>query len=329
MMAVPMARQPASMSHNPLPQRGTGLSYAAMRGGCDILAQRFAHTITGPYKQDIAMLLQGPKGSGKSYASLRIAYNTARCVAEILDDDWHKWTKYFSMNNVAIIDPDRAFEIIGEAKPYNIYIFDDIGVGWNARSFASKDNRDKNDIFQINRVAQTVQIFSMPNQFLLDKVPRMLCNYMAEMDRSEYSRGISLMKVFKTKTLFRLNNQRITPHLVAEDGAKIAKYVVHRPPAFLAKQYDKIRKDVTRRIISERARREEGGEPDLPERSPMHPKTKKMYAEAQKLLPVYEQCRLRGMTHKEALKESGIKSPSKWNYWRDRGVLEWYGIASY
>ena len=318
-MVVPMARLPASMSHNPLPQRGTELSYAAMRGGCDFLAQRFAHTITGPYKQDIAMLLQGQKGSGKSYASLRIAYNTARCVAEILDDDWHKWTKYFSMNNVAIIDPDRAFEIIGEAKPYNIYLFDDIGVGWNSRSFASKDNRDKNDIFQINRVAQTVQILSMPNQFLLDKVPRMLCNYMAEMDRSEYSRGFSLMKVFKTKTLFRLNNQRITPHLVAEDGAKITKYVVHRPPAFLAKQYDKIREDVTRRIISERARQEEEEKP-----APGPRMTSDMYDRAKSVLPEYERCRLSGMAHKEALKE--IRVPDRtWYRWKTRGVLQELG----
>jgi len=290
-----------------------------MRGGCDFLAQRFAHTITGPYKQDIAMLLQGQKGSGKSYASLRIAYNTARCVAEILDDDWHKWTKYFSMNNVAIIDPDRAFEIIGEAKPYNIYLFDDIGVGWNSRSFASKDNRDKNDIFQINRVAQTVQILSMPNQFLLDKVPRMLCNYMAEMDRSEYSRGFSLMKVFKTKTLFRLNNQRITPHLVAEDGAKITKYVVHRPPAFLAKEYDKIREDVTRRIISERARQEEEEKP-----APGPRMTSDMYDRAKSVLPEYERCRLSGMAHKEALKE--IRVPDRtWYRWKTRGVLQELG----
>lgn len=321
-MAVPMARLPLSMSSNPpVPQKGSGLSYAAMRGGCDFLAQRFAHTITGPYKQDIAMLLQGPKGSGKSYASLRIAYNTARCVAEILDDDWHKWTKYFSMNNVAIIDPDRAFEIIGEAKPYNIYIFDDIGVGWNSRAFASKENRDKNDIFQINRVAQTMQILSMPNQFLLDKVPRMLCNYMAEMDRSEYSRGFSLMKVFKTKTLFRLNNQRITPHLVAEDGAKITKYVVHRPPAFLAKQYDKIRKDVTRRIISERARREEEEKP-----APGPRMTSNMYDRAKKVLPKYEQCRLIGMSHKEALNEIGVPDRT-WYRWKTRGVLKDLGYG--
>lgn len=321
-MAVPMARLPLSMSSNPpVPQKGNGMSYAAMRGTCDYLAERFAHTITGPYKQDISMLLQGPKGSGKSYASLRIAYNTARCVAEILDDDWHKWTNYFSMNNVAIIDPDRAFEIIGEAKAHNVYLFDDIGVGWNSRSFASKDNRDKNDIFQINRVAQTVQILSMPNQFLLDKVPRMLCNYMAEMDRSEYSRGFSLMKVFKTKTLFRLNNQRITPHLVAEDGAKITKYVVHRPPKFLAKQYDKIRNDVTRRIISERAQQ---GEEEKPAPGPRS--TSDMYDRARSSLPKYEQCRLIGMAHKEALNEIGVPDRT-WYRWKTRGVLKDLGYG--
>lgn len=293
--------------------------------GADHLARRFAHTITGPYKQDIAMLLQGQKGSGKSYASLRIAYNTARKVAEILDDDWRKWPRYFSMENVAIIDPDRASEIIGNAKPYNIYIFDDIGVGWNSRAFATKENRDKNDIFQVNRVSQTVQILSMPNQFLLDKVPRMLCNYMAEMDRSEYGRGISLMKVFRTKTLFRLNNQRITPHLVAADGEKIVKYVIHRPPEFLAKQYDRIRKDVTRRIIEERSQQETA---ETPGEGSVHPRTQKMYDAAQQVLPVYEQYRLKGGSHKEALREAGI-APSKWRYWRDQGVLKWYGITEY
>ncbi|MFA5408457.1 MAG: hypothetical protein WC343_06770 [Bacilli bacterium] len=291
----------------------------------DHLASRFAHTITGPYKQDIAMLLQGQKGDGKSYASLRVAYNTARQVAEILDGDWREWPKYFSMENVAIISPERASEIIGNAKPHNIYIFDDIGVGWNSRAFASKENRDKNDIFQINRVSQTVQILSMPNQFLLDKVPRMLCNYMAEMDRKVYGQGISLMKVFKTKTLFRLGNQRITPHLVAADGEKIIKYVIHKPPKFLAKQYDQIRKDVTQRIIAERSRQEEDGEGIFAGRKlTNHEKT--MHARVAAVLPEYERCRLMGMSHKEALKE--IKVPYRtWHGWKTRDVLKEHGYT--
>lgn len=228
--------------------------------GKDYLSNRFAKTITGPYKQDIAMLLQGQKGSGKSYASLRIAYNTARRIAEIRDGDWRDWPEYFNMEeNVAIIDPVRASEMIGNAKLYNIYLFDDIGVGWNARAFASRENRAKNDIFQINRVSQTFQILSMPNQFLLDKVPRMLCNYVAEMDGSNFRYGLSTMKIFKAKTIFRLNNLRVTPHLVASSGEKIVKHVISAPPKFLSEEYDRIRKETTERIIAARSGEEEEG----------------------------------------------------------------------
>ena len=305
----------------------------------DYLANRFASTITGPYKQDIAMVLQGQKGSGKSYASLRIAYNTARRIAEIRDEDWREWPKYFSMANVAIIDPERASAIISHAKPYNIYIFDDIGVGWNSRAFASKENRDKNDIFQINRVAQTIQILSMPNQFLLDKVPRMLCNYLAEMDSSSFSKGLSTMKVFKAKTIFRLDSLRINPHLVATTGEKIVKHVIAQPPAFLAEQYDKIRQETTQRIIAARAQSGEaaGGDPssdayeeglsDHPEWTRFHPRTREMYRTAQAKLPLYEQYKIGGMSHNEALKEAGINR-SKWQHWGREGVLEWFGVSA-
>lgn len=304
----------------------------------DYLANRFASTITGPYKQDIAMVLQGQKGSGKSYASLRIAYNTARRVAEIRDGDWREWPRYFSMENVAIIDPDRASSIIAHAKPYNIYIFDDIGVGWNSRAFASKENRDKNDIFQINRVAQTIQILSMPNQFLLDKVPRMLCNYLAEMDSTSFSKGLSTMKVFRAKTVFRLDNLRINPHLVATTGEKIVKHVIVRPPKFLAEQYDKIRQETTQKIIAARAQGGEaaGGDPssddyeeglsDHPDWAKFHKKTKEMYRRAQQKLPNYEQYRLSGMSHKEALKEVRI-AKTTWKHWEGEGVLEWFGVS--
>jgi len=296
----------------------------------DYIARLFARTICGSYKQDIAMLLQGPKGSGKSHASLRLAYNTARRVAETLDEDWHEWPKYFSMRNVAIIDPTRAFEIMGNAKPNNVYIYDDIGVGWNARAFATKENRDKNDIFQINRIAETVQIMSMPNQMLIDKVPRMLCNYAAEMDRAYFSYGVSTMRFFKTKTIFRMNNKQMTPHLVTADGEKVVRYVIARPPEFLSKQYDSIRSEVTKRIIAERAR-QIAAEEDVDEATggaKMSKKTREMYEVAAAVLPEYEKLRVLGMSHKEALKETHI-SPSKWRYWRDAGVLETYGMGGY
>ena len=274
----------------------------------DYLANRFASTITGPYKQDIAMVLQGQKGSGKSYASLRIAYNTARRVAEIRDGDWREWPRYFSMENVAIIDPDRASSIIAHAKPYNIYIFDDIGVGWNSRAFASKENRDKNDIFQINRVAQTIQILSMPNQFLLDKVPRMLCNYLAEMDSTSFSKGLSTMKVFRAKTVFRLDNLRINPHLVATTGEKIVKHVIVRPPKFLAEQYDKIRQETTQRIIAARA---QSGEEEEPERKSRRPGNKIPQEEVLDHLTKVRELMYLGMNESEAVKAVASSAEGK------------------
>lgn len=310
------------MANNPRHKRARGQATS------DYIANLFARTVCGDYKQDIAMLLQGPKGSGKSHASLRIAYNTARRVAEILDDDWHEWPKYFSMDNVAIIDPTRAFEVMGNAKPNNIYIYDDIGVGWNSRAFATKENRNKNDIFQINRIAETVQIMSMPNQMLLDKVPRMLCNYAGEMDRPYFNAGVSTMRFFKTKTIFRMNNKQLTPHLVTGDGEKIVRYVIVRPPEFLSRKYDKIRRDVTKKIIAERAQQiadeetvsEVTGGKSLPK------KTQEMYERITRLLPRYEECIQMGMSHREALKDIHV-SQSTWRYWKSVGALEMYGLG--
>lgn len=325
-MATTMQRANATMQMSPAsdpPRRGR-----PKLNDTDYIARLFARTICGSYKQDIAMLLQGPKGSGKSHASLRLAYNTARRVAETLDGDWHEWPKYFSMKNVAIIDPTRAFEIMGNAKPNNVYIYDDIGVGWNARAFATKENRDKNDIFQINRIAETVQIMSMPNQMLIDKVPRMLCNYAAEMDRAYFSYGVSTMRFFKTKTIFRMNNKQMTPHLVTADGEKVVRYVIARPPEFLSKQYDATRSEVTKRIIAERARQiaAENMATEVTGGAPLPQKTQEMYERAAKVLPQYEECVLSGMSHKEALKEVGLPRRT-WYSWRDNGVLEHYGIG--
>lgn len=298
----------------------------------DYIAKLFARTVTGTYKQDVALLLEGQKGSGKSHASVRIAYNTARRIAEILDDDWHEWPRYFSIENVAVIDPNRAFEIMGSAKPHNVMIYDDIGVGWNSRAFASKENRDKNDIFQISRINETVQIMSMPHQMLLDKVPRMLCNYKAEMDRAFFQSGFTTLRFFKAKTVYRMKNQQVTPHLVTADGEKVVRHVIYKPPEFLSRQYDAIRQETTTRIINDRVRAIESGEAgevlkeEVAARPKMTKRAREMYERAAKVLPEYEKLRLTGMAHMEALREIHL-SPSTWREWKDRGVQEQYGLG--
>lgn len=215
------------------------------------LVETFARAVTSPHNQDVAMLLEGDKGSGKSYSSIRIAFNTARRIADIRERDPDNWYDYFTMDNVAVIDPNRAFEIMGHAKKYNVYVYDDIGVGWNARSFTSKENKSKNDIFQVNRIARTCQIMSLPNQFLIDKVPRMLCNYVAEMDSRFFQHELTTMRVFKPKTVFRLGNKRMTPTLLM-GGSKVVRYIIEKPPQRLADEYDRIREEATKLIMEDR-----------------------------------------------------------------------------
>ena len=210
------------------------------------ISRFFADTVTGPYNQDISMLLVGKKGTGKSLASLALARMTAGEIAKRLGG---KWQDYFSMDNVAIIDPERASELIISQKMHNVYLYDDIGLGWNARNFQSVENKDKNDIFQINRVDRTVQIFSVPNQFLLDKVPRSLVSHYAEMDRTRrgFKSGFSLMKFFEPVTLFREGGKQIQPY-VSTRGQKYVQIVIPTPPLDLVRAYNNERAKVTRRI---------------------------------------------------------------------------------
>jgi hypothetical protein len=215
------------------------------------LIETFARSVTSNYNQDISFLLQGEKGSGKSYSSLRIAYNTARKIAEIRDGTWKEWENYFDIEkNLAVINPEKASNLMKNVRKFNVAVFDDIGVGWGSRRFMSKENQEKNQTFQVNRVNRTCQIMSMPHSFLIDKVPRMLCNYLGEMDGSYFQKGYAVMKVFRPKTVFRHSSgtKRMTPTLQAGDS-KIVRYVVQKPPDFLARAYDRIREEETRALI--------------------------------------------------------------------------------
>jgi len=313
-------------------QTQSGILYSPMRRNSPYspkelnnhLIKIFADTVTGPYKGDIAFLLEGNKGSGKSYASLRIAYNSAQEISRRRhkgDPDF--WEEYFNVEeNVAVIDPIMASTVIGHAKMYNIYLLDDIGVGWSARGFSSKQNRDKGDIFQINRVARTVQIMSVPAKFLLDKIPRSLVNYVGEMVDQDFARGYSTMKVFKPQTLYRMGKQ-INPALT-KGGAKVVRYVVERPPGWLADRYDTIRAETTKRIIRERTEsmiEAENGNRKGASNAPAMSGAVAMY---QKVSPIVDQIndamRLRQCNISAAIRESDVTKDT-WYRWMREGYI--------
>jgi hypothetical protein len=204
----------------------------------DFLVEHFVDIITSKYNQDVSLLIVGNKGRGKSLAALSLCYYSGCELAERLGG---KWTDYFNPEtNMAVILPDQANKVMSIEDKYAVKNFDDIGIGWGARNWQDKENKEKNDIFQINRIDQTIQVFSVPNQFLLDKVPRSLVSHYAEMDQQFFEYGFTTVKIFKPVTLFRVG-KLIQPHL-SVDRTKFVLYRVPKPPDDLIKYYNDMRR---------------------------------------------------------------------------------------
>jgi hypothetical protein len=228
----------------------------------DYLVEFFVREITGPYDQDVSLLMVGNKGRGKSFAALSLAFYTACELAEVRGG---KWTDYFNPDtNMAIILEEEANKVMAIQDKYQVKNYDDIGIGWGARNWQKEDNKDKNDVFQINRTDSTLQIFSVPNQFLLDKVPRSLVSHYAEMAQQFFAHGFTTIKMFEPETLFR-EGKIIQPYLNV-DRTKYVLFRIPKPPNDLAEYYKKRRKENKSKATNKRLTDENRESAAIPEK---------------------------------------------------------------
>lgn len=208
----------------------------------------FVDTITSKYDQDVSLLLVGNKGRGKSRAALSLCYYAGCELAERLGG---RWDDYFDpYTHLAIISPKRATELMAIKDKYAVKDYDDIGIGWGARNWQQRENIEKGEVFQISRIDNQLQVFSVPHQFLLDKIPRTLVSHYAEMDQPFFDYGFTTMKMFKPLTLFR-EGKIIQPYL-SVNRVKYVLYRIPKPPAFLDSLYTQMRKDATSEAMSAR-----------------------------------------------------------------------------
>lgn len=258
------------------------------------LSKLFAERVLSPFKQDVSLFIEGRKGAGKSYASLSIAYLTA---CEIAKRRGGTWENYFSVQkNIAIISPEDAYAVMQKLEDFNVYILDDIGVGWNARTFQKSENRMMNDIFEVCRVKRTVLIFSAPAAFLIDKVPRELATYRAEVAESIHEKGVVTLKL---KTPMRISqlDKTISPYLTIGRN-RIVRFVIPKPPDELAAQYDVLRADKTTQILESHAQ-------DMADESEKKEVDVKDLEERAKCYEVIYHWKVNGLSLKESCKAVG------------------------
>lgn len=235
------------------------------------IANEIARAITSQYNQHITLLIVGQPGSGKSWAAIDLAYQAAYAVSRIIDgkDAPHEtWWKYFNLDHMAIVTLDRVTNLLQHIRRYGIYILDDIGVGYNARDWQKSKNRKMNEIIQTFRTDNTCVIYTVPDRFLIDKVPRSLVERYMEFEKPEQvfsKRGgmesVNVFRYFDITSLKRDNKQLFT-YMVdhATSGDQFARHIATKPPARLILQYDEIRTEVARELRITNARLIEEGE---------------------------------------------------------------------
>lgn len=293
------------------------------------LAAMFANIVLDPTdEQDVSFLLVGAKGTGKSRAALSLSYQTARELADQRDGDPTNWPRYFNVDNLAVIDANRATWVLTHTRDYDVVNLDDIGVGYNCRNFASRDNQDKNDVMMTNRVERTVKIMSLPERDQLDKVPRNLITHFGVMVVKHKGPNLSEMKVYRPVKNHR-NGKQIEP-FIQMNGNRWVRYLIPLPPKELDDAYAKLRKEAVDKLKEDKWSRYEqvhgcGGDGGACKT----PQQQQMYERAAGYVEAFESYILKGCSDKEARKEAMRETGtprSTIRDWNDRGILKELGV---
>ena len=231
-----------------------------------ILAEKIAKRITSKHNQHITIIMVGNTGTGKSWAAIDLAYETAKAVAKI---DLKKavtsdsWREYFNLDHMAIITLDRVVALLQNIRSHGIYILDDIGVGYSNRDWMKEKNKGMNKIIQTFRTDNTCVIYTVPSKGFIDKVPRELVEWYFEFERSEqvFSLGINSCKFLDITTLKRENKQLFIYDVVHSltGASQFVRHIARRPPDELTVPYEKLRLDIARELREDIAAEIEGG----------------------------------------------------------------------
>lgn len=271
---------------------------------------------TSKIKSDISFFLNGEKGAGKSYCNITLGYGCACHLAEKLGGQWHD---YFNIDFIAIMLPDQTSDLLRMNAKYIVKDFDDVSPGYNSRSFATRENREQNDIIITNRTDNNIQLWSAPDQGMTDKVLRETCNFYGEAERNPVAinSGFNVLRIFRVDKNKRTgdryypqiwhNNCKLVKCLLKSDypelKALFEEYDVKRAKAAAEM---KVRKE-------ERKKEEEKAKLGGGERKEAD-STKKARERAWKAGEEFNSYYLKGMTQKEILKM--IKVPvNTWKYW--------------
>lgn len=208
----------------------------------------FADAIISKHNQHVIVLLVGKTGEGKSRTALHIAVKAAKYIASKLGGNW---TDYFTVDHVAIITREEIIRVVKNNKKKNVVVLDDIGVGWSNREWQEKGNKILNRMIMTFRNMNNLLIMTVPDSFLLDKVPRNLLHLHLEMYQQHFDDGISIYKPYTVKKNYR-TEKTYYAHPV-KDGVKYVAAVTNTKdiPQEIVDEYESRRSRIQEEMESE------------------------------------------------------------------------------
>jgi hypothetical protein len=274
------------------------------------LAAIWADIITGRDKQDVTVLIVSEKGAGKSHTAIKLAVDTAKEVAKRVGG---KWQDYFPFDpvtkelpNVACIDLKDIVTLVGSMKLYNVYIFDDIGVGLNSRRWQTDTNIIVNDVLEICRTSRACSIFTVMDASFIDKVVREILAWHLEISESRHADGYNVLKVLRAKKQFRTGKMHRV--YIKRNNTRLIRCIVEGPTPELAEAYDALRSRKTKELMQDRLDQFLGEE--------SKPKVSKREQNLQEDLTKYAEkltgLKQEGATVREMVRNTGL-SPGKIN----------------
>lgn len=198
------------------------------------------------YNQHAILMIEGKTGTGKSNASVDIAFKVSLEMAERLGG---RPEDYFTIDNIAILTGEEVIRVAKDIKQHGIYILDDIGAeGLNSRNWQSDINAVMTKILQTFRTKENLLIMTVPDRGFVDKIARNLLHYKIVMKQAWFSRGITLGKLSTVTKKYNKDNGDNNYPFIKHKGVIYNYAVFERAPKFLMDEYERKRHDIEEKM---------------------------------------------------------------------------------
>jgi len=198
--------------------------------------------------KNVILIINGPTGSGKTFAGLRIACDIAERLNTnftIKDNVSFKFSKLLRKTMLPINE-----------KPGTCFLFEEIGAiggGASSREWQSKANRFFNSFMQTTRYRQQILILTCPQFSYLEKGTRQLVHAQLEMIAINPQNKISIAKPYvlqinSTSGKIYFKYLRFRYHDLRH---KLKRLEFKLPPDDIVKDYDIMKREFTTQLNHE------------------------------------------------------------------------------